>query len=165
MSLENYKEYPYLIYEPYSKTLKEEDPQRKDHQRICLEMMLSLNASICLANYYHIKTRGEDKDKEQLADAVKNIFKGNEDGELKFDLGQMSIGKWNQITRDTSKVLMEATNNGKNTLDVSRMIWFHFPMDIWPRSNFNSPSTFPLKIFFTASANCSLSLSSPLVLI
>jgi len=114
MSLENYKEYPYLIYEPYSKTLKEEDPQRKDHQRICLEMMLSLNASICLANYYHIKTRGEDKDKEQLADAVKNIFKGNEDGELKFDLGQMSIGKWNQITRDTSKVLMEATNNGKN---------------------------------------------------
>ena len=75
MSLENYKEYPYLIYEPYSKTLKEDGPQRKDHQRICLEMMLSLNASICLANYYHIKTRGEDEDKEQLAAAVKKIFK------------------------------------------------------------------------------------------
>jgi hypothetical protein len=34
MSLENYKEYPYLIYEPYSKTLDEKDSQRKDHQRI-----------------------------------------------------------------------------------------------------------------------------------
>jgi len=73
MSLENYKEYPYLIYEPYSKTLVEIDPntnkpiakidpQRKDHQRICLEMILAFNASICLANYYYYKTveAGED---------------------------------------------------------------------------------------------------------
>ena len=53
MSLENYKEYPCLIYEPYSKTLKEDDPQRKDHQRICLEMILAYNASICLGKYYY----------------------------------------------------------------------------------------------------------------
>ena len=104
MSLENYKEYPYLIYEPYSKTLDEKDSQRKDHQRICLEMILAYNASICLANYYHYKTAEEGNDAKIGADLKK----------LDFDLGMMSIGKWNQVTRDTAKVLFDATSKGKN---------------------------------------------------
>ena len=33
-----------------------DDPQRKDYQRICLEMILSFIASVCLANYYSIKS-------------------------------------------------------------------------------------------------------------
>jgi hypothetical protein len=104
MSLENYKEYPYLIYEPYSKTLDEKDSQRKDHQRICLEMILAYNASICLANYYHYKTAEEGNDAKIGADLPK----------LNFDLGMMSIGKWNQVARDTAKVLFDATSKGKD---------------------------------------------------
>ena len=104
MSLENYKEYPYLIYEPYSKTLDEKDSQRKDHQRICLEMILAYNASICLANYYHYKTAEEGNDAKIGADLPK----------LNFDLGMMSIGKWNQVARDTASVLFDATSKGKD---------------------------------------------------
>ena len=111
--IDKVKNYPFLIYKPYLKTLDEEDPQRKDHQRICLEMILSVNASICLANYHHLKTSGDDKQKDKLKISVKNQFKNNKDGELKYDLGQMSIGKWNQVSRDTSMVLLDATDNGK----------------------------------------------------
>ena len=102
--LGKYKEYPYLIYEPYSKTLDEKDSQRKDHQRICLEMILAYNASVCLANYYHYKTAEEGNDAKIGADLPK----------LDFDLGMMSIGKWNQVTRDSAKVLFDATSKGKN---------------------------------------------------
>jgi len=112
--LDKVKDYPFLIYKPYVKTLEEDDPQRKDHQRICLEMILSVNASICLSNYYFLKTNGDDKQKDKLKSTVTDKFKNNEDGELKYDLGQMSIGKWNQVSRDTSLVLLDATDNGKN---------------------------------------------------
>ena len=81
--IDKVKNYPFLIYKPYLKTLDEEDPQRKDHQRICLEMILSVNASICLANYHHLKTSGDDKQKDKLKISVKNQFKNNKDGELK----------------------------------------------------------------------------------
>ena len=77
-------------------------------------MILSVNASICLSNYYFLKTNGDDKQKDKLKSTVTNRFKNNEDGELKYDLGQMSIGKWNQVSRDTSLVLLDATDNGKN---------------------------------------------------
>ena len=72
--------YPNLIAIPYAKTLVEIDPntnkptekidpQRKDHQRICLEMILAFNASICLANYYYYKTveAGEDNKSQKEA--------------------------------------------------------------------------------------------------
>jgi hypothetical protein len=107
--LDKVKDYPFLIYKPYVKTLDEDDPQRKDHQRICLEMILSVNASICLSNYYFLKTNGDDKQKDKLKSTVTKKFKNNKDGELKYDLGQMSIGKWNQVSRDTSLVLLDAT--------------------------------------------------------
>ena len=96
--------YPNLIAIPYAKTLDEKDSQRKDHQRICLEMILAYNASICLANYYHYKTAEEGKDAKIGADLPK----------LDFDLGMMSIGKWNQVTRDTAGALFDATSKGKN---------------------------------------------------
>jgi hypothetical protein len=89
--LEQIKDYPFLIYKPYLKTLEEDDPQRKDHQRICLEMILSVIASISLTNYYSLKKNGHDDLKT-----------------LNYDLGQMSIGKWNQVARDTSSELLKA---------------------------------------------------------
>jgi hypothetical protein len=67
-------------------------------------MILAYNASICLANYYHYKTAEEGNDAKIGADLPK----------LDFDLGMMSIGKWNQVTRDTAKVLFDATSKGKN---------------------------------------------------
>ena len=94
--LEQIKDYPFLIYKPYLKTLQEDDPQRKDHQRICLEMILSVIASISLSTYYSLKKNGVDKLKP-----------------LNYDLGQMSIGKWNQVARDTSSILLNAAIGAK----------------------------------------------------
>ena len=112
MSNENFElnNYPNLIAIPYKKTLNEKDPQRKDHQRVCLEMMLSFNASVCLANYYHYKTAEEGKD-AKISQALPDL---PSDPKLHFDLGMMSIGKWNQITRDTASVLFDATSKGKD---------------------------------------------------
>jgi|MDTC01.3.fsa_nt_gb uncharacterized repeat protein (TIGR01451 family) len=112
MSNENFElnNYPNLIAIPYKKTLNEKDPQRKDHQRICLEMMLAFNASVCLANYYHYKTAEEGKD-VKIGQALPDL---PSDPKLHFDLGMMSIGKWNQITRDTASVLFDATSKGKD---------------------------------------------------
>ena len=81
-------------------------------------MILSFNASICLAYYNEIKSSDSDENNynkkliEKLEKSVKKYFNGD-DCELKYDLGQMSIGKWNQISRDTSLVLFNATDNGK----------------------------------------------------
>ena len=112
MSNENFElnNYPNLIAIPYKKTLNEKDPQRKDHQRVCLEMMLSFNASVCLANYYHYKTAEEGKD-EKISQALPDL---PSDPKLHFDLGMMSIGKWNQVTRDTASVLFDAASKGKD---------------------------------------------------
>ena len=102
--------YPNLIAIPYAKTLNEKDPQRKDHQRICLEMMLAFNASICFANYYYYKTVDEGDDSK----SKKDLKIGTDLKKLNFDLGMMSIGKWNQVTRDTASVLFDATSKGKD---------------------------------------------------
>ena len=102
--------YPNLIAVPYAKTLNDEDPQRKDHQRICLEMILAYNASICLANYYYYKTVEPGDDAKSKKDAKI----GAELPKLNFDLGMMSIGKWNQVARDTASVLFDATSKGKD---------------------------------------------------
>ena len=70
MSNENFDldNYPNLIAIPYAKTLNEKDPQRKDHQRICLEMILAFNASVCLENYYYYKTVDEGDDSKSKKD-------------------------------------------------------------------------------------------------
>jgi len=102
--------YPNLIAVPYAKTLDEKDSQRKDHQRICLEMILAYNASICLANYYYYKTVEPGDDAKSKKDAKI----GAELPKLNFDLGMMSIGKWNQVARDTASVLFDATSKGKD---------------------------------------------------
>jgi len=90
--------------------LDEKDSQRKDHQRICLEMILAYNASVCLANYYYYKTVEAGEDSKSKKDAKI----GAELPKLNFDLGMMSIGKWNQVTRDTAGVLFDATSKGKD---------------------------------------------------
>ncbi len=102
--------YPNLIAVPYKKTLDEKDSQRKDHQRICLEMILAYNASVSLANYYYYKTVEAGDDSKSKKDAKI----GAELPKLNFDLGMMSIGKWNQVARDTASVLFDATNKGKD---------------------------------------------------
>ena len=102
--------YPNLIAIPYAKTLDEKDSQRKDHQRICLEMILAYNASICLANYYYYKTVEAGDDSKSKKDAAI----GTGLPKLNFDLGMMSIGKWNQVARDTAGVLFDATSKGKD---------------------------------------------------
>jgi len=102
--------YPNLIAVPYAKTLNDEDPQRKDHQRICLEMILAYNASICLSNYYYYKIVEAGDDSKSKKDAII----GAELPKLNFDLGMMSIGKWNQVARDTASVLFDATSKGKD---------------------------------------------------
>ena len=102
--------YPNLIAVPYAKTLNDEDPQRKDHQRICLEMILAYNASVCLANYHYYKTVEAGDDSKSKKDAKI----GAELPKLNFDLGMMSIGKWNQVARDTASVLFDATSKGKD---------------------------------------------------
>ena len=102
--------YPNLIAVPYAKTLDEKDSQRKDHQRICLEMILAYNASICLANYYYYKTVEAGDDSKSKKDAAI----GTGLPKLNFDLGMMSIGKWNQVARDTAGVLFDATSKGKD---------------------------------------------------
>jgi hypothetical protein len=58
--------------------------------------MLAFNASVCLSAFYQHISKLEEEDKE-----VPPNF------QLEFELDQMSIGKWNQITRDTSKFLEE----------------------------------------------------------
>lgn len=86
----NIDDYPSLIAVPYKKTLSE-SIQQKEYQRICLEMILSFNAIVCLSNYFALKKSGG-------GEKLKN---------LDLDLGQMSIGKWNAISRATSKNLNE----------------------------------------------------------
>ena len=39
----------------------------------------------------------------------KDLKIGTDLKKLNFDLGMMSIGKWNQVTRDTASVLFDAT--------------------------------------------------------
>ena len=73
--------YPNLIAVPYKKTLNDEDPQRKDHQRICLEMILAYNASVCLANYYYYKTVDEGDDLK----SKKDLKIGTDLKKLNFD--------------------------------------------------------------------------------
>ena len=107
--LEKYNSYPSIIFVPYSKTLNLDDPQRKDHQRIVLEMLLAYHASICLANYHYYKTVDPGDDARSKSDSKI----GSDLPRLDFDLGMMSIGKWNQVTRDTSIFLYDATNKGK----------------------------------------------------
>ena len=84
----NLEDYPRLIAAPFKKSL-EEDLQQKEYQRITLEMILSLNAVACLSVYYVTKKSG----------------KGEKLPTLALDLGQMSIGKWNGVSRDVSKAL------------------------------------------------------------
>jgi hypothetical protein len=86
----SFENYPFFIAQPYLKSLNSEDSQRKDWQRMCLEMTLAFNASVCLA--YHYARLGSDKD-------------------LKLELGMTSLGKWNQISRDVSGALEKNKSN------------------------------------------------------
>jgi hypothetical protein len=90
----NLENYPRLIAAPFKISL-EGDLQQKEYQRITLEMILSLNASACLSEYYAMKRSG----------------KGEKLTPLDLDLGQMSIGKWNAFNRDVSKALKAETKN------------------------------------------------------
>ena len=87
----NLADYPRLIALPYHQTLSD-NVQRKEYQRFCLELLLSFNAIVCLADYYRLKTSENKIDLKRLD----------------LDLGQMSLGKWNAICRDVSKVLNES---------------------------------------------------------
>jgi uncharacterized repeat protein (TIGR01451 family) len=90
----NLDDYPSLIAVPYQKS-SNGNIQQKEYQRICLEMILSFNAIVCLSIYSDLKKSGKVED---LA-------------ELNLDLGQMSIGKWNAVARTTSEVLGKATKD------------------------------------------------------
>jgi uncharacterized repeat protein (TIGR01451 family) len=88
----NIFQYPTIISAPYIKTLSD-SIQKKEYQRICLEMILSFNAVVCLSNYYSLK--------KDLKGKVKL-------GNLDFDMGMMSIGKWNGYCRTVSKTLNDS---------------------------------------------------------
>ena len=85
--------YPNLIAVPYKKTLDEKDSQRKDHQRICLEMILAYNASVCLANYYYYKTveAGEDNKSKKDEKIGQDLPDLPSHEKIKFDLGVFII--------------------------------------------------------------------------
>ena len=83
-----YDKYPRIFSLPFEISLKK-SPQRRDYQRVALENMLAFNASVCLSAFYQNILKLEEEDKE-----VPPNF------QLKFELDQMSIGKWNQIARE-----------------------------------------------------------------
>ena len=93
----SFENYPFFIAQPYLKSLNSEDSQRKDWQRMCLEMTLAFNASVCLA--YHYANRSTASAEEESSET---------DDNLKLELGMTSLGKWNQIARDVSKKLKKA---------------------------------------------------------
>ena len=93
----SFENYPFFIAQPYLKSLNSEDSQRKDWQRMCLEMTLAFNASVCLA--YHYANRSPASAEEESSET---------DDNLKLELGMTSLGKWNQIARDVSKKLKKA---------------------------------------------------------
>lgn len=91
----NLSEYPTIISTPYNRTI-EDSIQKKEYQRICLEMILSFNAVVCLSNYYLLK---------------KKLGKESKLEKLDLDMGMMSIGKWNGFCRTVSKTLNESGCN------------------------------------------------------
>lgn len=96
------KNYPALIAVPYAETLKKDSIQRKDFQRLALENVLTLNAIICLADFYdHNRIRTEETDKKfTKLDRVANI-----------DLGQISVGTWNMFGREFTRTLKSDAKN------------------------------------------------------
>jgi hypothetical protein len=93
----SFENYPFFIAQPYEKSLNAEDSQRKDWQRMCLEMTLAFNASVCLACHYANRSTPAAEEESSETDEGK-----------KLELGMTSLGKWNQIARDVSKKLKKA---------------------------------------------------------
>ena len=115
--MQSYEKYPRLFSLPYEISLKK-SPQRRDYQRVALENMLAFNASVCLCAFHQHISKLEEEDKE-----VPSNF------QLEFELDQMSIGKWNQIARDTSKFLED------NNVKVNGVYQGSLPLPLYSNRN------------------------------
>ena len=97
-----YEYLPSLIAIPYYESLKKDSIQRKDFQRIAFENALTFNAIIALSEYYEHNRPNLTESEKKLSklDRINNI-----------DLSQISVGTWNMISREFSRVLKTDTKN------------------------------------------------------
>lgn len=97
-----YEYLPSLIAIPYYESLKKDSIQRKDFQRITFENALTFNAIIAMSEYYEHNRPNLTESEKKLSklDRINNI-----------DLSQISVGTWNMISREFSRVLKTDSKN------------------------------------------------------
>jgi hypothetical protein len=114
---------PSPIAQPFHKASNPSDPQRKDYQRVTLENMLSYNAIVLLSYYFQEYTSSIDEDGE----TKNNLPPLN----LKFDLSQMSLGKWQGVCRETSSILNKYPGIKKAPLITEIIELYHGKSKKW----------------------------------
>lgn len=114
---------PTPIAQPFYKASNPNDPQRKDYQRVTLENMLSYNAIVLLSYYfqeYNSFIDGEGETKDVLPPL-----------NLKFDLSQMSLGKWQGVCRETTSILKNYSGTKKAPLIAEIIELYHGKSKKW----------------------------------
>ncbi|MBF0121633.1 MAG: hypothetical protein HQK79_22610 [Desulfobacterales bacterium] len=102
--------YPSIIARPYILSQKD-TPQRKDYQRFLLENMISFLALLSVANileFYEnlqkkLSIKNNTEKKIENEHEISYIYE-KISNDLIIDLKQMSLGKWNQLLRDTTRL-------------------------------------------------------------
>ena len=94
---------PTLIAQPYAHSIQE-SVQRKDYQYYTLEYALGLLSSITFACILHEYQMTQDTEESSATDQYKERVASIRT-RLNADIGQMSMGKWMGIARDSTKLL------------------------------------------------------------